>query len=65
MNLLYNFNYNKHGNDDKNNAKLVIIMEVSKIIFCPSKFAWKQENLSLTSVENLVTHPQKGSLALL
>jgi len=40
--------------------ELVIIMEGSKIIFCLSKFAWAQEMVTLTSVENLVTHPQKG-----
>jgi len=44
--------------------ELVIIMGVFKIIYCPSKFAWAQERISLTSVENLVTHPQNGSLAL-
>ena len=45
--------------------KLLIIMEVFKNIFCLSKFAWAQGMVFfLTSVENLVTHPQKDSLAL-
>jgi hypothetical protein len=44
--------------------ELIIIKEVSKIIFCSSKFAWVQESFSLTFVENLFTHPQEGSLAL-
>ena len=61
---IYNLDIVRIKNQRNEMQELLIIMEGSKIIFCPSKFAWAQERLSLTSVENLVTRPQNGSLAL-
>ena len=40
-------------------------MEDSKALFCSSKFPWASKRISLKSVDNLGTHPQKGSPALL
>ena len=39
-------------------------MEVSKTLFCSSKFPWASDIISSKFIDNLSKRPQKGSLAL-
>jgi len=43
---------------------LIIIVEDSKTLFCPSKFPWARGRIYSKFVDNLGTRPQKGSPAL-
>ena len=40
--------------------KLIIIVEASKALFCPSKFPWARERISSKFIEKIGQAPSKG-----